>query len=53
MTNCRRVAVSWTSARRIRPTTAVFGPLGYVPPIEFEEAYHRRQEDPAVVAGLT
>ena len=30
----------------------LLGPLGYVPPAEFEEAYHRSQETPATVAGL-
>lgn len=28
-------------------------PLGYVPPIEHEQAYYRSQETPAVLAGLT
>jgi hypothetical protein len=26
--------------------------IGYVPPAEFEEAYYRSQNTPAVVAGL-
>ena len=39
--------VDWFNRRRL------LGPLGYVPPIEFEEAYHRSQENPAMVAGLT
>ena len=39
--------VDWFNRRRL------LGPLGHVPPIEFEEAYHRSQETPAMVAGLT
>jgi transposase InsO family protein len=38
--------VDWFNSRRL------LGPLGYVPPSEFEEAYHRSQETPAMVAGL-
>jgi transposase InsO family protein len=30
----------------------LLGPLGYVPPSEFEQAYHRSQENPATGAGL-
>jgi putative transposase len=39
--------VDWFNHRRL------LGPIGYVPPAEFEEAYHRSQETPAMVAGLT
>jgi transposase InsO family protein len=28
-------------------------PIGYVTPAEFEEAYYRCQQDPAMVVGLT
>jgi len=38
--------VDWFNRRRL------FGPLGYVPPSEFEEAYLRSQETPATGAGL-
>ena len=38
--------VDWFNRRRL------LGPLGYVPPSEFEEAYHRSQEQPARAAGL-
>jgi len=38
--------VDWFNRRRL------LGPLGYVPPIEFEAAYHRSQETPATGAGL-
>lgn len=38
--------VDWFNSRRL------LGPLGFVPPAEFEEAYHRSQETPAMVAGL-
>jgi transposase InsO family protein len=38
--------VDWFNRRRL------LGPLGYVPPAEFEEAYHRSRETPAMVAGL-
>jgi putative transposase len=38
--------VDWFNRRRL------LGPLGYVPPIEFEEAFHRSQEKPAMAAGL-
>jgi transposase InsO family protein len=38
--------VDWFNRRRL------LGPLGYVPPSEFEEAYHRSQEKPAMTAGL-
>ena len=38
--------IDWFNRRRL------FGPLGYVPPIEFEQAYDRAQETPAAVAGL-
>lgn len=38
--------VDWFNCRRL------LGPLGFVPPAEFEEAYHRSQETPAMVAGL-
>ena len=39
--------VDWFNHRRL------LGPIGYVPPAEFEAAYHRSQETPAMVAGLT
>lgn len=38
--------VDWFNRRRL------LGPLGYVPPSEFEEAYLRSQETPAMRAGL-
>jgi len=38
--------VDWFNRRRL------LGPLGYVPPSEFEEAYLRSQENPAMGAGL-
>ncbi len=39
--------VDWFNNRRL------LGPIGYVPPAEFEQAYYRSQSTPAVVAGLT
>ena len=39
--------VDWFNRRRL------LEPLGYVPPAEYEEAYYRYQETPAVAAGLT
>ena len=39
--------VDWFNNRRL------LEPLGYVPPIEFEDAYYRSQETPAKVAGVT
>jgi putative transposase len=38
--------IDWFNRRRL------FGPLGYVPPLEFEETYYRAHETPAAVAGL-
>ena len=38
--------VDWFNRRRL------LGPLGYVPPSEFEEAYLRSRETPAMAAGL-
>lgn len=38
--------VDWFNRRRL------LGPLGYVPPVEFEAAYYSGQETPAMVAGL-
>ncbi len=38
--------VDWFNCRRL------LGPLGYVPPSEFEEAHRRSQENPATAAGL-
>jgi putative transposase len=38
--------VDWFNRRRL------LGPLGYVPPSEFEEAYLRSHENPAMGAGL-
>jgi len=39
--------VDWFNNRRI------LEPIGYVPPIEFEEAYYRAASEPAKVVGLT
>jgi len=39
--------VDWFNNRRL------FGPLGHVPPAEFEAMYHQTQEAPVAVAGLT
>ncbi len=39
--------VDWFNNRRL------LEPIGNVPPVEFEEAYHHSQELPAIVAGLT
>jgi len=38
--------VDWFNRRRL------LEPLGYVPPVEFEAAYYRSQENPAMAAGL-
>ena len=38
--------VDWFNNRRL------LEPIGYVPPAEFEEAWYRRQQGPAMVAGL-
>jgi putative transposase len=38
--------VEWYNNRRL------LEPLGYVPPAEYEEAYHQGQSTPAMVAGL-
>ncbi len=38
--------VDWFNNRRL------LGSLGYVPPVEYEEAYYRGQDTPAHVAGL-
>ena len=38
--------VDWFNNRRL------FGPIGQVPPAEYEQAYYRTQESPAMVAGL-
>ena len=38
--------IDWFNRRRL------FGPLDYVPPVEFEEVYYRAQETPAAVVGL-
>jgi len=38
--------VDWFNNRRL------LEPLGYVPPAEYEEAYYRRQDTPALEAGL-
>jgi transposase InsO family protein len=38
--------IDWFNNRRL------FGPLGYIPPAEYEEAYYRRQETEVGVAGL-
>jgi transposase InsO family protein len=39
--------VDWFNNRRL------LGPLGFVPPAEFESAYYQQQEAPAMGAGLT
>jgi len=39
--------VDWFNNRRL------FGPIGNIPPAEYEELYYHRQEDTALVAGLT
>jgi transposase InsO family protein len=39
--------VAWFNHRRL------LEPIGYVPPVEHEEAYYRRQEAPAELAALT
>ena len=39
--------VDWFNNRRL------LEPLGYLPPAEFEDAYYRSQETPAMVVGLT
>ena len=39
-------SVDWFNNRRL------FGPLGHVPPAEFEQMYYRRHPSPAVRAGL-
>ena len=39
--------VDWFNNRRL------LEPIGYVAPVAFEEAYNRRQEGQAMVAGLT
>jgi transposase InsO family protein len=39
--------VDWFNTRRL------LEPIGYVPPVEFEEAYYQAQRAPAMVAGLT
>ena len=39
--------VDWFNNRRL------LEPIGYVSPVEFEEAYYSRKETPAMVAGLT
>jgi transposase InsO family protein len=38
--------VDWFNNRRL------LGPIGYVPPAEFETAYYQQQETPAMQAGL-
>lgn len=39
--------VAWFNTRRL------LGPIGYVPPAEYEAAYYRRQNTPAELATLT
>jgi transposase InsO family protein len=39
--------VSWYNNRRL------LEPIGYVPPVEHEEAYYRRQQTPAELVGVT
>jgi putative transposase len=31
----------------------LLGPIGFIPPVEYEELYYQEQETPAMVAGLT
>ncbi len=31
----------------------LFGPIGNIPPVEFEALYYERQETPAIAVGLT
>ncbi len=38
--------VDWFNNRRL------LGPIGYIPPVEFEEAYYRSRGNPAEVAGF-
>jgi len=38
--------VEWFNNRRL------FGPIGHVPPVEYESAYYRSQQSPVMVAGL-
>ncbi len=38
--------VAWFNNRRL------LGPIGYIPPVEFETEYYRTRETPAVSAGL-
>ncbi len=39
--------VDWFNQRRL------LEPIGNVPPVEFEQLYHERQEVPAIGVGLT
>ena len=39
--------VDWFNNRRL------LGPIGNIPPVEFEQLHYRSQETPAMVAGLT
>jgi len=39
--------VDWFNNRRL------LGPIGNIPPVEYEELYYRSQEAPVMVAGLT
>ena len=39
--------VDWFNNRRL------LEPIGYIPPVEFEEVYYRSQDAPAALAGLT
>lgn len=41
------VWVDWFNKKRI------FGPIGDIPPMEYESLYYERQETPAVVVGIT
>jgi transposase InsO family protein len=38
--------IDWFNNRRL------FGPLGYIPPAQYEEAYYRRQEEQVAMAGV-
>jgi len=38
--------VDWFNNKRL------FGPIGNIPPAEFEELYYESQEAPTLVAGL-
>jgi len=39
--------VDWFNNRRL------LEPIGNIPPVEFEQAYYRTQESPAMAVGIT